>query len=164
MFLEPPACRRTAAAQGTEQKAGDTWQPVRWDKPGMGAGAAFSYDSTGGAMSQDPYRIVVPIPGLYEISTGVVVRSVSGGLPWAVAAVNRNVTNGEAISTLAFLRFGLGRSESREKSGAGSATIFLDAGDYVSLAVNASEAFVLGVDDGAQALTHLEVRWTGARP
>ncbi|MFI1796348.1 hypothetical protein ACH427_03160 [Streptomyces sp. NPDC020379] len=130
----------------------------------MGAGAALSYDITGGAMSRDPYRITVPVAGLYEVTCGVVVRSPTGALPFAVAAVNRNREGGDNISSLAFLRFGCGRSESREKVGAGSATVALDAGDYVSLAVNASDVYVFGDGDAAQALTHLEVRWVGVRP
>ncbi|MEU2513789.1 hypothetical protein [Streptomyces syringium] len=163
-LLEPPACRRTAANQGSEQRPADTWQVLRWDKPGMGAGAAHSYDSTGGSMSRDPTRIVAPIPGLYEVSCGVVVHSVSGALPFTVCAVNRGQEGGTSISERAFLRFGCGRASSREKAGGGSATVPLAAGDFVSMAVNGSSAFYLGDGEGAQRICHLELRWVGVMP
>ncbi|ARZ66921.1 hypothetical protein SMD11_1260 [Streptomyces albireticuli] len=163
-LLEPPACRRTAASQGSEQRPPDTWQVVRWDRPASGAGSPHSYDSTRGSMAREATKIHAPIPGLYEITCGIVVRSVSGALPYTVCAVNRNQEGGDAISSLAPLRFGCGRATSREKVGAGSATIPLDAGDFVSMAVNGSNAFYLGDAQDSQLISHMELRWVGVKP
>ncbi|MEV0445297.1 hypothetical protein AB0I84_07470 [Streptomyces spectabilis] len=163
-FLEPPACRRTVANQASEQKSADTWHPVSFDKPGSGTGAGHSYDNTDGRMSDDPFKVRAPIAGLYEVSAGLVLRSASGSLTYAVASVNRNQSSGDAIGSTAFLRFGLGRATGVEKVGCGTATITLNAGQWVSMAFKAESPVLVGSGAYAQFLSHLEIRWVGVKP
>ncbi|MER6912228.1 hypothetical protein ABT354_11190 [Streptomyces sp. NPDC000594] len=163
-LLAPPACRRTVANLGSEQKPARAWHTVQFDKPGAGAGKAHSYDTTGGLMSADPFKITAPLQGLYEVSAGVVVRAVSGSLTFAVASVNRNETVAGDIAHRGFLRFGLGRASASEKVGQGSATVALAEGHWISMAVNPETAAYLGANSNAQILSHLEMRWVGAMP
>ncbi|MFH8346795.1 hypothetical protein [Streptomyces sp. NPDC018045] len=163
-FLEPPACRRTVANLGSQQKPGGVYQVVEFDKPGMGQGAAHSYDTTGGFMSKDPYKIYAPADGLYEISFGLIVRAVSDPLTWVVGALSKNQTDGGSIAASNFLRVGFGRATSTEKVGAGSATVPLRAGDFASLAVHSEVPFLLGSGNFAQFVSHFELRWVGVKP
>ncbi|MFD5050425.1 hypothetical protein [Streptomyces tendae] len=163
-FLEPPACRRTIANQASEQKAATTWYPVTLERVGSGVGATHSYDTTGGLMSKDPAKIVAPIDGLYELSFGIILRAVSGTLTFALAAANINLTGGKDIAARPIVRVGCGRASAAEKIGAGSATVALKAGDFVSLAVHADNPFYLGDGSYAQMISHLELRWVGVKP
>ncbi|MER5441117.1 hypothetical protein [Streptomyces sp. NPDC002790] len=163
-FMEAPACRRTIANQASEQKAAKTWYPVTLERVGSGVGATHSYDNTGGQMSKDPVKVVAPIDGLYELSFGIILRAVSGTLTYALAAANINQTNGGQIAAKPIVRTGCGRSSAAEKVGAGSATVALKAGDFVSLAVHADDAFYIGDGSYAQMISHFELRWVGVKP
>ncbi|UFQ16421.1 MULTISPECIES: hypothetical protein [Streptomyces] len=162
-FLEPPACRRTMANAGSEQLA-PGWHVVKLERPGSGYGAGHSYDTTGGLMSKEQTKIHAPIDGLYEVSAGLIIRAVSGSLPYVVGSVNKNASTGGTIGATGFLRFGHGRATAGEKVGAGSTTIPLKAGEYIAMAFNADAAAYVGEGAYAQMISHLELRWIGVMP
>ncbi|MFG2228039.1 hypothetical protein [Streptomyces sp. NPDC048644] len=163
-FMAPPSCRRTVANLSSQHKPANAAHVVQFDKPAMGKGSMYSYDTTGGLMSTEATKIHAPIDGLYEMSFGLVVRAATGDLGFATAAVNLNQTTGSSIAATGFLRVGLGRSNRSEKVGAGSATIALDAGDFISAAAQSDTDFVFGDGDFAQFISHMELRWVGVKP
>ncbi|MFT2017727.1 hypothetical protein ACMA1D_18085 [Streptomyces sp. 796.1] len=163
-LMAPPACRRTVADVAAQQKSAGAYHVLQLDKPGMGTGAMHSFDSTGGQMSKDPFKIHAPLDGLYEVSCGVVVRAVSGSLGFVAVAMNKNQTAGSTIAATSFCRTGAGRTSAAEKVGAATATIPLAEGDFVSVAVHSDTDFCFGDGSFAQFVSHVDLRWVGVKP
>ncbi|WP_344024011.1 hypothetical protein [Streptomyces luteireticuli] len=164
-LLNPPGCRR--AVKANVFVAANSWALLRFEPPGQGAGKASSFDSTGSMMSDSPTRVTAPLDGLYEVNAGLVMSAadLNGRMGYARAAVGKGLSEPARFDTEAFVKFGLNRITAGCRSGAGTATIPLRAGEWVSLAAWADASWVTADRrENAASASFLELSWVGDLP
>ncbi|GHF38677.1 hypothetical protein GCM10010218_19850 [Streptomyces mashuensis] len=166
LLMAPPGCRRAGKMSGS--KDAGTWAVLTLEPAGQGAGRGHSYDSTGTAMSDSAIRITAPRDGLYEVNAGAVIGSyqTDGKIGYARVAVAKGQTEGSQFEANAFVKFGCHRIRNSHRSGTGTATIPLRAGEWIAMAGYAEGGAWMFSDDkeNAGAATYLEMRWVGDLP
>lgn len=164
LLMNPPACRRAAKPTGTIAR--NTWSVLRLEPPGQGAGKAHSYDSTGSLMSGSPVAVTAPIDGLYEVNGGVLLAAPPGGrLGYARVALAKGAADPAAFDAIAVVKWGLNRIGAAYRSGAGTATIPLRAGEWVALAAWADADWTAAAAaENSTSTTFLEILRVGDLP
>ncbi|MCF3100972.1 hypothetical protein IPZ58_05205 [Streptomyces roseoverticillatus] len=166
LLMDPPGCRR--AGKTSLGKDAGSWAVLTFEPPGQGTGREHSYDSTGTAMSNSLIRVTAPRDGLYEVTAGAVIGSyqTGGKIGYARVAIAKGITEGAQFEPNAFLKFGCHRIWDSHRSGTGTATIPLRAGEWIALAGFAEGAAWMFSDDkeNAGAATFLSMQWVGEYP
>ncbi|WP_188285318.1 hypothetical protein [Streptomyces sp. CBMA29] len=165
-LIAQPAAHRTFAANQTANISG-AWVLVPLDLPATGEGRYGSFDTTHNAFGTHASRMVAPEDGLYEISFSAVIRAAVSGtaLTYGAAAFAVNQTTAANVASNALCRPALGRSWAEERSGNGSATVPLNKGDFVSLAVTGTgTTWVMGHDSFTEMTSFLCLCRVGEKP
>jgi hypothetical protein len=161
-FLSGPPAARVIADTVPETPAGGIVL-IRFLAP-SDARSFHTYDTTGGTITVQRDRLIIPMDGLYDIHCGAEVDPTSGTVTYADAALVKNSTSSALVHASPLVRFPLLERSSSTWRATASLHLPLVAGDWMTLHVIASGAPWQILTDWSRTMTFVQLTWVGDLP